>query len=53
MGDSGSPGIVHLHLEVRRVRGSVEATKLRPEELVDRSKTIACDPRNVLALRRD
>lgn len=57
VGDSGSPGRIHLHLEVRRVRGDmagrVELKRLAasdPSALVG-SATIVCDPRNVLPLR--
>lgn len=48
VGDTGSPGIVHLHFEVRRVRDDVAVRELGPRELVHNAKTIACDPRNVL-----
>jgi murein DD-endopeptidase MepM/ murein hydrolase activator NlpD len=51
VGDSGSPGLVHLHLEVRRVRGGVDANKLAAAALVDNANTIVCDPRNVLPLK--
>jgi murein DD-endopeptidase MepM/ murein hydrolase activator NlpD len=57
VGDSGSPGLVHLHLEVRRVRGDLakggELERLAhedPSALVG-TATIVCDPRNVLPLR--
>jgi murein DD-endopeptidase MepM/ murein hydrolase activator NlpD len=50
VGDSGSPGEVHLHLEVRRVRDGVDAGKLVAGQLVLSSKTVVCDPRNVLPL---
>jgi murein DD-endopeptidase MepM/ murein hydrolase activator NlpD len=50
VGDSGSPGIVHLHLEVRRAREGISLTALAPGELAHNSKTVACDPRNVLPL---
>jgi murein DD-endopeptidase MepM/ murein hydrolase activator NlpD len=50
VGDSGSPGVVHLHLEVRRAREGVSLTALPPGELAHNSKTVACDPRNVLPL---
>ena len=30
VGDSGSPGDVHLHLEIRRVRDGIDAKKLAP-----------------------
>jgi murein DD-endopeptidase MepM/ murein hydrolase activator NlpD len=51
VGDSGSPGIVHLHLEIRRVRDGIDVRKLPAERLVDNETTIVCDPRNVLPLR--
>ncbi len=50
VGDSGSPGVVHLHLEVRRAREGVSLSALNPGELAQNSKTVACDPRNVLPL---
>ena len=51
VGETGSPGIVHLHLEVRRVRDGVDVNKLAPERLVANETTVVCDPRNVLPLR--
>jgi hypothetical protein len=51
VGDSGSPGAVHLHLELRRLRDGVDAASLTPGQHVDNSKTLACDPRNVLPLK--
>jgi murein DD-endopeptidase MepM/ murein hydrolase activator NlpD len=67
VGDSGSPGLVHLHLEVRRVRGDVmgeggDGPQTRPTRALERmaredpsalvgTATIVCDPRNVLSLR--
>jgi len=50
VGDSGSPGVVHLHLEVRRAREGIALSSLAPGELAHNSKTVACDPRNVLPL---
>lgn len=50
VGDSGSPGVVHLHLEVRRAREGVTLASLGPGELAHNAKTVACDPRNVLPL---
>lgn len=50
VGDSGSPGVVHLHLEVRRAREGVSLHTLAGGELAHNSKTVACDPRNVLPL---
>jgi murein DD-endopeptidase MepM/ murein hydrolase activator NlpD len=51
VGDSGSAGIVHLHLEIRRVRPGVSPTALGSGEYVHNARTVACDPRNVLPLR--
>ena len=51
VGDTGSEGIVHLHLEVRRVRDGVDLGKTAPERLVANEISIVCDPRNVLPLR--
>ena len=51
VGDTGSPSLVHLHLEARRVRDGVDAARLGPNALVDGSSTVVCDPRNVLPLR--
>jgi murein DD-endopeptidase MepM/ murein hydrolase activator NlpD len=50
VGDSGSPGVVHLHIEIRRAREGVSLSTLGPGELTHNSKTVACDPRNVLPL---
>ncbi len=50
MGDSDSPGVVHLHLEVRQIREGIEPRSLAPGELVRNARTIVCDPRNVLPL---
>jgi murein DD-endopeptidase MepM/ murein hydrolase activator NlpD len=52
VGDTGSPGLVHLHIEVRRVRpeAHVDPAKTPPAALVGEA-TIVCDPRNVLPLR--
>jgi len=50
VGDSGSPGIVHLHLEVRRAREGVAAAELALGQVTQNAKTVACDPRNVLEL---
>lgn len=51
VGDTGSPDIVHLHLEARRLRDGVDPAKLTPSALVDGTNTVVCDPRNVLPLR--
>lgn len=57
VGDSDSPGLVHLHLEVRRWRGaappSATLQKEGPGALLARVNSIVCDPRNVLPLRSD
>jgi murein DD-endopeptidase MepM/ murein hydrolase activator NlpD len=50
VGDSGSPGVVHLHLEIRRAREGVSLQSLGSGELAHNAKTVACDPRNVLPL---
>ena len=50
VGDTGSEGIVHLHLEVRRVRDGVDLAKTLPPRLVADEVSIVCDPRNVLTL---
>jgi len=50
VGDSDSPGIVHLHLEVRRAREGVDAAALPLGQITQNAKTVACDPRNVLEL---
>jgi len=50
VGDSGSPGVVHLHVEVRRAREGISLSTLAAGELAHNSKTVACDPRNVLPL---
>jgi hypothetical protein len=52
VGDSGSPGIVHLHLEVRRVREDQDLRKVPAgAALIAESVSVVCDPRNVLPLR--
>jgi murein DD-endopeptidase MepM/ murein hydrolase activator NlpD len=50
VGDTGSEGVVHLHLEVRRVRDGIDLAKTPPERLVANEISIVCDPRNVLPL---
>jgi len=52
VGDSGSPSLVHLHLEVRRVRDGVDLAKVPagPGMIVE-PVSVVCDPRNVLPLR--
>jgi murein DD-endopeptidase MepM/ murein hydrolase activator NlpD len=51
VGDTGSEGLVHLHLEVRRVRDDREGKPIAPGHIMDQAWTIAVDPRNVLPLR--
>jgi murein DD-endopeptidase MepM/ murein hydrolase activator NlpD len=51
VGDTGSPGNVHLHLEVRQVRDGARLRPVDAHKVVDPALTIACDPRNVLATR--
>ena len=51
VGDTGSPELVHLHLEARRVRDGIDASKLLPGRIVAPDATIVCDPRNVLPLK--
>ncbi len=48
VGDTGSPELVHLHLEARRVRTGVDAAKLSGQALVANENSVVCDPRNVL-----
>ena len=50
VGDSGSPGVVHLHVEVRRAREGIDAGQLPLGQVNQNAKTVACDPRNVLEL---
>jgi murein DD-endopeptidase MepM/ murein hydrolase activator NlpD len=52
VGDSGSAGVVHLHLEVRRVREGENPAHFKPREIVENSRTVVCDPRNVLPLQK-
>jgi murein DD-endopeptidase MepM/ murein hydrolase activator NlpD len=51
VGDTGSVGVVHLHLEVRRVRDGVDLKKTLPERFVANEVSVVCDPRNVLPLK--
>ncbi len=51
VGDTGSPELVHLHLEARRVRAGVNIRNEPGYKLVANECTIVCDPRNVLPLR--
>jgi murein DD-endopeptidase MepM/ murein hydrolase activator NlpD len=51
VGDTGSPELVHLHLEARRVRDGVDVAKLPPSAMIANENSIVCDPRNILPLR--
>jgi murein DD-endopeptidase MepM/ murein hydrolase activator NlpD len=52
VGDSGSPRIVHLHLEIRRVRDGVDIAKVAAGAMmIADSVTVVSDPRNVLPLK--
>jgi hypothetical protein len=55
VGDTGSPELVHLHLEARRVREGVDIAqrlaKGSAADLLADDATVVCDPRNVLTLK--
>lgn len=51
VGDTGSEGLVHLHLEIRQVRDGVDARALTGGELAGNARTVPVDPRNLLPLR--
>lgn len=52
VGDTGSPRIVHLHLEIRRVRDGIDVGKIPAgAQLLAENVTVVCDPRNVLPLK--
>jgi murein DD-endopeptidase MepM/ murein hydrolase activator NlpD len=55
VGDSGSPNLVHLHLEVRKIREGVdiaaEIKRYGSGALLMDHTAIVCDPRNVLPLK--
>ena len=52
VGDTGSPQLVHLHYEVRRVREGVDLAKVPAgAQLLADSVSVVCDPRNVLPLK--
>lgn len=51
VGDTGSPGIVHLHLEIRQLREGVVLGAIDLQRLVNNAVSIPIDPRNVLPLR--
>jgi murein DD-endopeptidase MepM/ murein hydrolase activator NlpD len=55
VGDTGSPELVHLHLEARRVREGLNiAQRIHARSgggLLEADATVVCDPRNILPLR--
>jgi murein DD-endopeptidase MepM/ murein hydrolase activator NlpD len=55
MGDSGSPNLVHLHLEIRRFRAGVVPEQVIKASgayaLVQDHQSVVCDPRNLLLLQ--
>ena len=52
VGDTGSPELVHLHLEARRVREGVDVAAITtPNQLLAPEVSVVCDPRNVLPLK--
>ncbi len=52
VGDSGSPGIVHLHLEVRRLREGVDLSRVPAgTSFINDNISVPCDPRNVIPPR--
>jgi murein DD-endopeptidase MepM/ murein hydrolase activator NlpD len=51
VGDTGSVGVVHLHLEVRQLREGVELEKIAKERVIANEIAVVCDPRNVLPLK--
>lgn len=50
-GDSGSPGLVRLHLEARQLREGARLPEGDPKRLLDAAVTVPCDLRNVLPRR--
>lgn len=54
VGDTGSPELIHLHWEARRVRDGVDVlakAKLGGAGLLAEDVSVVCDPRNVLPLK--
>ncbi len=52
VGDTGSPSLVHLHLEIRRVREGVNLAKVPAgAPMIADNVTVVSDPRNVLPMR--
>lgn len=52
VGDTGSPQLVHLHLEARRLRDGIDGSKLAAARILAPDVSIVCDPRNVLPLKK-
>jgi murein DD-endopeptidase MepM/ murein hydrolase activator NlpD len=51
VGDTGSPELVHLHLEARRVREGIDVRKQAGYAMIQNEVSVVCDPRNVLPLK--
>lgn len=51
VGESESPGLVHLHLEARRIRDGIDPATVTGNRVLARDATVVSDPRNVLPLR--
>ncbi len=51
VGDTGSEGLVHLHLEIRQLRDAVDLQGLTGHDFADNARTVPVDPRNLLPLR--
>ncbi|WP_438025183.1 M23 family metallopeptidase [Sorangium sp. So ce233] len=51
-GETGSPGLVRLHLEARQLREGARLSDLDPKRITDAAVTVPCDLRNVLPLRQ-
>jgi len=50
VGNSGSPLLIHLHVETRRLREGVDARRYEGWHLL--SVSVVCDPRNVMPLKQ-
>lgn len=51
-GETGSAGLVRLHLEARQLREGARLSDLDPKRITDAAVTVPCDLRNVLPLRQ-
>jgi murein DD-endopeptidase MepM/ murein hydrolase activator NlpD len=52
LGDTSSPGMPHLHLEIRRFREGVDPARVAAGgQLIAETISVVCDPRNVLPLK--